>query len=84
MTRQNGEGLEGGSLGSKRIYRVLAASTSYPIPSYPILCCCPAGSDSLSLLVLCDEGENGVSVVGESPWKGKEGGGGGCGGGVWH
>jgi hypothetical protein len=64
---------------------VLAASTSYPVLSYPLLLLfCPAGSDSLSLLVLCDEGENGVSVVGETPWKGKEGGGGGGGGGVWH
>jgi hypothetical protein len=34
------------------------------------------GSGCLSLLVLCDEGENGVSIVGETPWKGKEGGGG--------
>jgi hypothetical protein len=55
-------------------------------PMRAILCCCPVGSDCLSLPAQYDEGEKGVSVVRETPWKGKEGGGGGggSGGGVWH
>jgi hypothetical protein len=78
MTRQKGEGID----------RVLAASTSYPILSYPILsyAAVPPDLTVYRCRSCAMRAKTEVSVVGETPWKGKEGGGvgGGGGGGVWH
>jgi hypothetical protein len=80
MTRQNGEGLEGGSLGSKkRIDRVLAASTSYPILSYAAV---PPGLTVYLCWFWAMKAKTESVLWEKAPWKGKEGGGGG--GGVWH